>query len=194
MKEKFRFPLLIQLFASGGENGGTESGGETNKTNEENNKSLDIKSTPEYLNLKNQFDKLASEVAGYKKKEKESLPEIDQLKNALEEQKQATLKAQKEILNSKITNKFVSVGFDEKTIESFINAYDSGDSLKFVDELIKGFNSKIEEVKAQAKAEFQASQTIPSGNKNPKNEGVIDDLLPFKSTRNGNPLDIINKK
>lgn len=192
MKNMFRFPLSIQLFNDGGGNGG----GGTPNENVKSENPTDIKSSQEYINLKNQFDKLASEVANYKKKEKESLPEIDQLKTALEEQKQATLKAQKEILNSKITNKFSSVGFDEKTVESFIKAYDSGDALAFVDELIKGLNTKIEGVRAEANAKFQQSQTIPNGNNpNPNNKGVIDDLLPYtRSLNKANPLDIINKK
>ena len=78
MKNLLRFPLNIQLF----NDGGTE---------------VDVKTSPEYLKLKSQFDSLASQVADYKKKEKASLPELDQLRKDLEEQKKATADAQKEI-------------------------------------------------------------------------------------------------
>ena len=193
MKNLLRFPLNIQLFNDSGTDGGANS---TNPNAGETGTPTDVKNTPEYLKLKNQFDQLASEIATIKKKEKESLPEIDQLRKDLEEQKKATIEAQKEILHSKITNKFVSAGFDEKTTESFIKAFTNEDKLVFIDELLKGFNARIETIKSEVKAEFQASQTVPSGNNgNNDKKTNIDDILLYKSTSNGkSPLDIINKK
>lgn len=193
MKKLLRFPLNIQLFNDGGTNG---DGGTTTTTTQTNGDGkVNVKETPEYLQLKNQFDKLASEIAGLKKKEKESLPELDQLRQDLELQKQATAEAQKEILHSKITNKFISAGFDEKTTQGFITAFTNEDRLVFIDELIKGFNARIETIKAEVKAEFQASQTVPLGNNNQEKGTNIDDILQYKSTTSGkSPLDIIYKK
>lgn len=193
MKKLLKFPLNIQLFNDGGTNG---DGGTTTTTTQTNGDGkVNVKETPEYLQLKNQFDKLASEIAGLKKKEKEALPELDQLRQDLELQKQATAEAQKEILHSKITNKFISAGFDEKTTQGFITAFTNEDRLVFIDELIKGFNARIETIKAEVKAEFQASQTVPLGNNNQEKGTNIDDILQYKSTTSGkSPLDIIYKK
>lgn len=193
MKNLLRFPLNIQLFNDGGSNGGS-----TNLTPNPNDggTEVDVKTSPEYLKLKSQFDSLASQVADYKKKEKASLPELDQLRKDLEEQKKATADAQKEILHSKITAKFIGAGFDEKTTEGFIKAFtDSENPLNFIDTIINGINARIEKVKADAKAEFQSSQTVPGGNGNPNNNKTnVDDLLKYKPSYGGKtPLDLIKK-
>lgn len=191
MKNLLRFPLNIQLFNDGGTNGGSE-----NDPSNTNSGQIDVKNSPEYLKVKKQMDELASQVANYKKKEKESLPELDQLRKDLEEQKKATADAQREILHSKITAKFIGAGFDEKTTEGFIKAFsDNENPLAFIDTIISGINARIEKVKADAKAEFQSSQTIPGGNNNPNNGKTnIDDLLKYKPTYGGKtPLDLIRK-
>lgn len=150
-----RFPLNLQMFAEGGEGGDGGGGGKENPP-------APKYSDDDYLKLKGNFDKTASELAELKKQLKAKL--TDEEKKAEEEKAKENefLQMKKELETMKVKSKLAGA-FDEKEVEDISSLILEGDIAKLVDKLVetrKAFETKIRE---EAKKEFQKSSNLPGG-------------------------------
>lgn len=187
LQKKQRFPLNIQLFA---ENNGTDNGNGGTPP--------DVKNSPEYLALKAQLDSTSSELSKMKKAQKDTLPEVERLKNDYNEMKVQKEQVEQELLHSKISAKFGSAGFDEKEISKFIDSYKNGDILSFLGEVISAYEKKVETIKNAEKEKFMKSQTVPGGgnsgnDRNPSDDAIIKATLDSYNQKSNSPLSQYNK-
>ena len=151
-KEHFRLPLNIQLFAEPNEGG--EGGGEpTPKTYTEE----------EYKKLKDSFDKSASELAEFKKRERERL--TDEEKRVKEqEEKDAEYESMKsKIEDYELKNQLIKDNtFTSEEADSIIK--EKADSSKMLGVIVSLINKKVEEAVKTAKADFMKSSDVDGSN------------------------------
>lgn len=155
-KTKNLFPLNLQLFADGGEGG--NGGGEPPRTysQEEYDKLM-----AEVNKYKTANDKLSSENAEHKRKAKEKLSEDEKKAQEQKEKEEQLLLAQQELLTIKMSKEFMTVGFDEKTINEIVESFNKGDSVVFAKTLSTHIGKLIENVRKEEQIKFQQSSTTP---------------------------------
>ena len=156
---KLLFPLNLQLFADdGGDNGG--NGGQPKTyTQEEFDKLI-----AERDKFKKANDDLSKENANYKRQAKDKLSEEEKLAEERKEKDKILEETRKELLSIKMTKEFMNTGFDEKTISSIIESFNSGDSVKFAKDLSTHIKALIDNVRKEEQTKFQQSSTTPPAN------------------------------
>ena len=115
--------------------------------------------------MKKAYDKVASEVADYKKQlkakmseeEKRTAEEAERIQKI--EQENADLK--KQVAISNLTSKFVASGLDKETAIKCAEASCTGD----IDTIINSYNAKLSDVKEKAKAELISESPVMEGGK-----------------------------
>lgn len=188
-KDLFKFPLNIQTFSDdGGNNGGGNNGDGT----------YDIEKDPRYIKLKEANDKNSSELAKFKKEQKEKLPELEQLKQDLENERKARASAEAEILNAKITTEFVNAGFGEEDVKTLLEKRATENPLDFIQAICSLHKKQIEKVRADEAQKFQGSTTYPPANEKGNNgnsgNAFMDNVIKQNKNAYGTPLDRMNKK
>ena len=116
-----------------------------------------------YDPLKTSFDKTASELAGYKKKEKEGLSEAEKQQGRITELEGKVAEYEKKALVRDIRDAYKAQGYDDDTADKISQAQAEGD-FKKVSELQTAFMKKHdEELKAQI---LKDTPTIKQGDPN----------------------------
>ena len=156
---KLLFPLNLQLFADdGGDNGG--NGGQPKTYTQEEFDKL----VAERDKFKKANDDLSKENANYKRQAKDKLSEEEKLAEERKEKDKILEETRKELLTIKMTKEFMNTGFDEKTISSIIESFNSGDSVKFAKDLSTHIKALIDNVRKEEQTKFQQSSTTPPAN------------------------------
>ena len=177
---KLLFPLNLQLFADdGGDNGG--NGGQPKTyTQEEFDKLI-----AERDKFKKANDDLSKENANYKRQAKDKLSEEEKLAEERKEKDKILEETRKELLSIKMTKEFMNTGFDEKTISSIIESFNSGDSVKFAKDLSTHIKALIDNVRKEEQTKFQQSSTTPPANGG-RSSGLDPMVERYISSKNSN--------
>lgn len=197
---KQKFPLNIQLFAEDNGDGGNNDGNGANN-NGANNDPTPPKnkySDEEYIKLKAQFDKLASEQADLKKQLKSK--QTDEEKKAEEEaNRQKEMEDLKKEVSTYKIKSVLAENFDQTEVEKIVEAINGNDVDKLVN-VLKDIRKEFKEkVYADAKKEFSQSARIPGGNGNNNNDipSDVQDIIDKKnnaSSKNARDYYFGNKK
>lgn len=172
-KEKFRFPLNIQLFAEDGEDSGQGADDTTTITY----------SKEEYERLKASFDKTSSELANLKKEARAKLSEEEKRKQEQEEKDTRLKELEIKVLTSDMTNELMLSGLEKDSISKIVEAYKKGDMVQMAKVIATEVSNQIELVKKQAEKDFQISGTTPPlGDGKQKGDGFVQSLLAKKQT------------
>lgn len=185
MKNKFRFPLNIQCFAEEPTDGEPNpSSGSKTYSEEEYNQLL-----AELEKQKSLKDKYSSEIADYKKKEKEKMTD-DQKKDM--QQKELIEKldlVQKELRMTKMSKEFISVGFNEEATKNIIESYEKNreDPIEFTKMLCASIKKFIDSVRLEEQQKFNQNTPLPpnGGNTGEKTDPLLQSIIDLKKG-NGN--------
>lgn len=177
---KLLFPLNLQLFADdGGDNGG--NGGQPKTYTQEEFDKL----VAERDKFKKANDDLSKENANYKRQAKDKLSEEEKLAEERKEKDKILEETRKELLSIKMTKEFMNTGFDEKTISSIIESFNSGDSVKFAKDLSTHIKALIDNVRKEEQTKFQQSSTTPPANGG-RSSGLDPMVERYISSKNSN--------
>ena len=177
---KLLFPLNLQLFADdGGDNGG--NGGQPKTYTQEEFDKL----VAERDKFKKANDDLSKENANNKRQAIDKLSEEEKLAEERKEKDKILEETRKELLSIKMTKEFMNTGFDEKTISSIIESFNSGDSVKFAKDLSTHIKALIDNVRKEEQTKFQQSSTTPPANGG-RSSGLDPMVERYISSKNSN--------
>lgn len=182
MKNKY-LTLNIQMFAEEPTDGGT-NGGSTVQENTITKEDYD-KLASELAKYKQANDNLSKENANYKRSAKEKMSEDEKKAQALKEQQEDYNKLKTELLSMKMTKELSTCGFDNKQCEDIISSFTQGDMVNFAKTISTKVNEMVEKKIKEEQAKFQASSTVPpgSGGKTTSND-FIESLFKNKNEKN----------
>ena len=163
MKEIFKtklFPLNLQLFAESGENEGGEGKGGDDKSKQ--NPPEHKYSDDDYLKLKGNFDKTASELAEIKKQLKAKLTD-EEKKTEEEKAKQAEVENLKKELSTMRIKATLATAFSEDEIKGLTDLIITNDVEQLTAKLVEYRNAFKTKVYEDAKKEFSQSAGVPGG-------------------------------
>ena len=130
---------------------------------------------------KKEKDKYAKELAEIKKANKEKLTEEEQEKLKREEQDKIFAETKKELESLKLSKEFLTMGFDDKTVELIVKDYNEKDPIDFIKSLSTRVVTLVENVRKEEQKKFQQNAHLPGGSQgnggndiDPVIKGIID--------------------
>lgn len=191
-KKLFKYPLNIQLFADGDNEGGNQS--PQNGDQEKNTITFE-----EYSKLKSQFDKTSSELAKMKKEEKARMSEDEKKALELQQREAHYQELERKVLRGEMQNELINSGLDNDSISKILDTYfseDKPDIINVCKTIAQVLKKNIDTIKENAKDEFQRGSTMPPLNDDSKTDDpFMKSLIAKKAASNSqNARDFYFKK
>ena len=165
-KKLFKYPLNIQLFADGDNEGGDLT--PQNGDQEKNTITFE-----EYSKLKSQFDKTSSELAKMKKEEKARMSEDEKKALELQQREAHYQELERKVLRGEMQNELINSGLDNDSISKILDTYfseDKPDIINVCKTIAQVLKKNIDTIKENAKDEFQRGSTMPPLNDDSKTD------------------------
>ena len=165
-KKLFKYPLNIQLFADGDNEGGNQP--PQNGDQEKNTITFE-----EYSKLKSQFDKTSSELAKMKKEEKARMSEDEKKALELQQREAHYQELERKVLRGEMQNELINSGLDNDSISKILDTYfseDKPDIINVCKTIAQVLKKNIDTIKENAKDEFQRGSTMPPLNDDSKTD------------------------
>lgn len=156
-KKLFKYPLNIQLFADGDNEGG-------NQTPQNGESTQNTITFEEYSKLKSQFDKTSSELAKMKKEEKARMSEDEKKALELQQREAHYQELERKVLRGEMQNELINSGLDNDSISKILDTYfseDKPDIINVCKTIAQVLKKNIDTIKENAKDEFQRGSTMP---------------------------------
>lgn len=191
-KKLFKYPLNIQLFADGDNDG--EPTPPQNGDQEKNTITFE-----EYSKLKSQFDKTSSELAKMKKDEKARMSEEEKKALELQQREAHYQELERKVLRGEMQNELINSGLDNDSISKILDTYfseDKPDIINVCKTIAQVLKKNIDTIKENAKDEFQRGSTMPPLNDDSKTDDpFMKSLIAKKAASNSqNARDFYFKK
>ena len=165
-KKLLKYPLNIQLFADGDNEGGDLT--PQNGDQEKNTITFE-----EYSKLKSQFDKTSSELAKMKKEEKARMSEDEKKALELQQREAHYQELERKVLRGEMQNELINSGLDNDSISKILDTYfseDKPDIINVCKTIAQVLKKNIDTIKENAKDEFQRGSTMPPLNDDSKTD------------------------
>ena len=191
-KKLFKYPLNIQLFADGDNEGDPTP--PQNGNQEKNTITFE-----EYSKLKSQFDKTSSELAKMKKEEKARMSEDEKKALELQQREAHYQELERKVLRGEMQNELINSGLDNDSISKILDTYfseDKPDIINVCKTIAQVLKKNIDTIKENAKDEFQRGSTMPPLNDDSKTDDPFMKLLIAKraASNSQNARDFYFKK
>ena len=191
-KKLFKYPLNIQLFADG-----DNDGDPTPPQNGEPTKNTIT--FEEYSKLKSQFDKTSSELAKMKKEEKARMSEDEKKALELQQREAHYQELERKVLRGEMQNELINSGLDNDSISKILDTYfseDKPDIINVCKTIAQVLKKNIDTIKENAKDEFQRGSTMPPLNDDSRTDDpFMKSLIAKKAASNSqNARDFYFKK
>lgn len=165
-KKLLKYPLNIQLFADGDNEGG-------NQTPQNGDQEKNTITFEEYSKLKSQFDKTSSELAKMKKEEKARMSEDEKKALELQQREAHYQELERKVLRGEMQNELINSGLDNDSISKILDTYfseDKPDIINVCKTIAQVLKKNIDTIKENAKDEFQRGSTMPPLNDDSKTD------------------------
>lgn len=191
-KKLLKYPLNIQLFADGDNEGG-------NQTPQNGDQEKNTITFEEYSKLKSQFDKTSSELAKMKKEEKARMSEDEKKALELQQREAHYQELERKVLRGEMQNELINSGLDNDSISKILDTYfseDKPDIINVCKTIAQVLKKNIDTIKENAKDEFQRGSTMPPLNDDSKTDDpFMKSLIAKKAASNSqNARDFYFKK
>lgn len=191
-KKLLKYPLNIQLFADGDNEGG-------NQTPQNGDQEKNTITFEEYSKLKSQFDKTSSELAKMKKDEKARMSEEEKKALELQQREAHYQELERKVLRGEMQNELINSGLDNDSISKILDTYfseDKPDIINVCKTIAQVLKKNIDTIKENAKDEFQRGSTMPPLNDDSKTDDpFMKSLIAKKAASNSqNARDFYFKK